>query len=452
LLSVNRAALGALVFDPLHGPARLAKLNALVWPPLLALLVADLAALKKRPQGCPVAVVEAAVLVEAGWHDAVCDETWLVLADAPVALKRLQARNPSLADAAAAARLAAAPPAKGRLPHVQGIVVNNAAWPGDASSSGAAAAAAGSGVGVGSGLDAALLPLLAAARARATDPAMRLANRPRDECPLAHRWRTLCARLAAAAPGRPARDDATPLSTGAARPDPLEGVGLPLPAWAAPWWRKLRDRYTHPGRRYHTLAHVRAVLATLDALQPEQPDLTALAAFFHDAVYDPTAPSGDNERASAALFREFAAAVGVGAEGLGAGTVASSSHRISGEGGTGLWAAGAAAAVAAWIERTASHLPPAGSDATATPTGDLAKFLDADLAVLGASGAAYARYALQVRLEYHAHGDAAFRSGRAQVLRGFLSAPSLYSTPDAQRALEPQARRNLAAEIQRLEA
>ena len=61
-------------------------------------------------------------------------------------------------------------------------------------------------------------------------------------------------------------------------------------------------------------------------------------------------------------------------------------------------------------------------------------------------------YMYQVRLEYHAHGDAAFRSGRAQVLRGFLSAPSLYSTPDAQRALEPQARRNLAAEIQRLEA
>jgi len=455
-VSINRAALGALVFDPVEGPARLAQLNAIVWPPLLELLIADLKALKARPQGCAVAVVEAAVLIEAGWHDTICDETWLVLADKPVALSRFLKRNPNLTESDAEARLAAAPSARGRIPHVQAIVVNNST-----SNSSSASSTTEPGpvdvkaVGLtGSNLrscDAILLPLLSAARARALDPTMFLAQRPKESNPLLHRWRTLCLQIAAGQTPGAIQSGASSLNKITAHSSEQVSESNPqvLPDWVATWWRRLRDRYTHPSRHYHALAHVGAVLAVLDALEPEQPVLTALAAFFHDAVYESTAPSGDNERASAALFREFAASVAADRSNENSGSSGSTSVSKSSD-NSGLLTAQAVEDIAAWIERTAAHLPPAGSN-TAT-SGDLAKFLDADLAVLGASEAAYNRYAQQVRLEYHCYGDKAFRVGRAKVLKHFLNAPSLYFTPEAKNALESKARVNLAAEIKQLES
>ena len=89
------------------------------------------------------------------------------------------------------------------------------------------------------------------------------------------------------------------------------------------------------------------------------------------------------------------------------------------------WALSAAdeEAVAAWIRRTATHHLKASSEeegsaamttatATSTPTpttsGDLALFLDIDLAILGARPPDYARYCERVRLEYHQYDDAAF--------------------------------------------
>lgn len=439
---INRAALGALVFDPVEGPARLAQLNAIVWPPLLDLLIADLEALKARPQGCAVAVVEAAVLIEAGWHDTLCDETWLVMADKPIAQTRLLARNPNLTQSDAEARIAAAPSARSRIPHAQALVINNTRSSSSSPSPtteavpSAVTAEVPTGSNHQSPLDATLLPLLSAARTRALDPSMCLAQRPSETNPLLHRWRTLCLQIAAGKAERNFQDNGSPMKTSHST----------LPDWAATWWRRLRDRYTQPSRHYHTLAHVSAVLAMLDALEPEQPVLTALAAFFHDAVYDSTAPSGDNERASAALFKEFAASV------VAASSRDNSSDTNDGEGSesTGLLTSQAVEDVSAWIERTAAHLPPVGSNTVTT--GDLAKFLDADLAVLGASEAAYDRYAQQVRLEYHCYGDKAFRVGRAKVLKHFLSAPSLYFTSEAKAALESQARINLAAEIKQLES
>src|SRR5687767_4640444 len=63
----------------------------------------------------------------------------------------------------------------------------------------------------------------------------------------------------------------------------------------------LLRRWSEPHRRYHTLEHLQAVLAVVD----EHADLAAdadavrLAAWYHDAVYEPFAT--DNEARSAAL-------------------------------------------------------------------------------------------------------------------------------------------------------
>ena len=93
--------------------------------------------------------------------------------------------------------------------------------------------------------------------------------------------------------------------------------------------------------------------------------------------------------------------------------------------------------------RTASHLDGPAS-------GDLAIFLDIDLAVLGRSPSTYAQYAEGIRHEYCHVGHAAFSKGRAEVLKGFAAHEHLYFTERARAELETQARANIASEIQQL--
>src|SRR5215469_3153714 len=61
----------------------------------------------------------------------------------------------------------------------------------------------------------------------------------------------------------------------------------------------LADAYSSPGRVYHTLDHIQAVLAWIDMLRTHATDLRALqlAAWFHDSIYDTHAT--DNEERSA---------------------------------------------------------------------------------------------------------------------------------------------------------
>jgi predicted metal-dependent HD superfamily phosphohydrolase len=61
----------------------------------------------------------------------------------------------------------------------------------------------------------------------------------------------------------------------------------------------LADAYASPGRVYHTLDHIQAMLAWIERLRSLASDLPAiqLAAWFHDSIYDPHA--ADNEERSA---------------------------------------------------------------------------------------------------------------------------------------------------------
>jgi predicted metal-dependent HD superfamily phosphohydrolase len=183
--------------------------------------------------------------------------------------------------------------------------------------------------------------------------------------------------------------------------------------------RDLVERWSEPHRHHHTLDHLEIVLATVDAHAGEAKDADAvrLAAWFHDAVYDPRRT--DNEDMSAALAARVLPGAGV------------PDDRV--------------AAVTRLVRLTATHDPsPVDRDGIL--------LCDADLAVLAGEPDEYAAYTAAVRAEYTHVPDEAYRTGRAAVLRRLAAFPSLYRLPALHERWEARARANLAAELKALEA
>lgn len=180
--------------------------------------------------------------------------------------------------------------------------------------------------------------------------------------------------------------------------------------------QRLLDRWREPHRHYHTVAHLGVVLDVVDrhAGLAERPDLVRLAAWCHDAVYDPRAAGDTNEQDSAALAERLLTDLGVPAP--------------------------AVAEVRRLVLLTAGHRVAPGD-----PDGAL--LCDADLAVLAGPPAAYDRYAAAVRQEYAHVPDPAFRSGRASVLTGLLALPALFRLPPLAGRWEAPARANLRREL-----
>ena len=173
-----------------------------------------------------------------------------------------------------------------------------------------------------------------------------------------------------------------------------DGAAHPDPA---PYAENLLRRWSEPQRHYHTVEHLTAVLDRVDLLEEyaDDPDVVRLAAWFHDAVYLPD--RSENEERSARLVR-----------------------------------------------LTVTH-DPADDDR------DGRVLCDADLAILAAPPQAYAAYAAAVREEYAFVPDAAFRAGRAAVLRQLLDLPRLFRTPYGEREWAARARENLREEWARLD-
>ena len=86
--SIDRRALGAKVFAD---GGDLKRLTDIVWPEIRRLAVEDIASAQARDPDA-VVVLEAAVLLEAGWQSAV-DETWVVVVDRETAVARAMARD-----------------------------------------------------------------------------------------------------------------------------------------------------------------------------------------------------------------------------------------------------------------------------------------------------------------------------------------------------------------------
>ncbi|GHA84479.1 hypothetical protein GCM10010330_43350 [Streptomyces tendae] len=212
--------------------------------------------------------------------------------------------------------------------------------------------------------------------------------------------------LAGAAAHGPAPD------TSAAVPDTRTAVPD-----SAPYADDLLARWQEPQRRYHTLAHLTAVLDHVDALaqHADDVDVVRLAAWFHDAVYRPD--RSENEERSARLAERALPEAGV--------------------------PAARTAEVARLVRLTVTHAPAADDR-------DGQVLCDADLAILASPPSAYAAYTAAVREEYHFVPNDAFREGRAAILRQLLDLPSLFHTPHGRREWEATARHNLTGELEML--
>jgi predicted metal-dependent HD superfamily phosphohydrolase len=177
-------------------------------------------------------------------------------------------------------------------------------------------------------------------------------------------------------------------------------------------WAAVVAAWGQPHRRYHDLHHLAAVLGLVGELAgaADDPAAVALAAWYHDVVYDPR--RGDNEQRSAERARA---------------------------GLTGLVPPARLEEVERLVLLTAGH------DA-APDDADGAVLCDADLAVLAGPPESYAGYASAVREEYGHLSDEVFTAGRIAVLESLLALPALYRLP-ATAAWEPRARANLTAEL-----
>ncbi|NUU22189.1 MAG: HD domain-containing protein [Streptomycetaceae bacterium] len=180
----------------------------------------------------------------------------------------------------------------------------------------------------------------------------------------------------------------------------------------------LIGRYAQPHRRYHATGHLLAVLDLVEELahDADDPDAVRLAAWFHDAVYDPA--RADNEERSARLAERALTGAGV-------------DPRLVAE-------------TARLVRGTAEHAPTAGDR-------NAAVLCDADLAILATERDTYDAYTAAVRQEYAFVPDEAFRAARAHVLRELLALPRLFHTTLGYARYEENARRNLRTELEHLE-
>ena len=373
---IDRPALGALVFaDDSSGPRMRRQLEGIVWP-YVSQLIRDRQQQSKL-RGVRVLVMEAALLLEAGW-DRLVDEVWCVCVSPRTQVERVMDRN-GLAEDEARARVAAQMSTHERI--ARSHVVLCSQWEKESTAAQAKLA-------------------LAQVLERRADPSC--VNPKSDSPPLLERWSQLVRSIA------------------------VDGDEREVDALTRTWWRRLYDLYSQPHRYYHTLDHLQNLFACqsrllqLNALQC--PDSFSLAAFFHNANYNPA--GRDNAERSEKLFHDFCADLNHTAL-----TVPLDLTRVS-----------------ETILQTSDH----SDNTTLDVMSDTAAFLDSMLGVMGAAPQQYARYCEGLRLE-HAHLDEEkYREDRGERLRQFAG-KAVFNTPHFQH-LEDCARCNIEAEIARHQA
>jgi phosphopantetheine adenylyltransferase/dephospho-CoA kinase len=116
--TIDRKVLGSRVFGK---PEELKRLTDIVWPGIRKLASQALA--EYEAAGNSVAVLEAAVLFEAGWEDLV-DEVWVVVVEPELAVERLGARN-GLDPEAARARINSQLSNAERMARADVVIENN---------------------------------------------------------------------------------------------------------------------------------------------------------------------------------------------------------------------------------------------------------------------------------------------------------------------------------------
>lgn len=176
-------------------------------------------------------------------------------------------------------------------------------------------------------------------------------------------------------------------------------------------WGEILTSYSDQRRGYHTLAHLQHFSQQLDLCKHNLSDYPTvyLAMIYHDIVY--FMMDGTNEAKSALVAVDHLSGLNY------------PSHLIGN--------------CVEMILATKAHAE--NRDTT------INYFIDADMSILGADNASYARYATGIRKEY---GDSIyFDAGRAQVLRSFLAMEKIFKTDLFYEKYEKQARLNIQREI-----
>lgn len=196
----------------------------------------------------------------------------------------------------------------------------------------------------------------------------------------------------------------------------LTNTPLPIPEGLI---RSLTAAYADPPRAYHSFAHVQEVLRHFHTVPDWQhPREVYLAALFHDAVYVPG--KSDNEARSADLALK-AVETFLPAESL-------DTQRIR-----------------TLIELTAKHgkLDPAGLDE------DTKRFLDCDMAIIGAPADQFDAYNFAIAQEYGAVPRVIFRFNRNRFLKRLLESPRIFLSDLFHARFDAPARANLKRTLSR---
>jgi predicted metal-dependent HD superfamily phosphohydrolase len=171
-----------------------------------------------------------------------------------------------------------------------------------------------------------------------------------------------------------------------------------------------RLHYAQPHRGYHDVGHLDELIALARQHTPDLDEPEQLALLFHDAVYVPGAPRGDNERLSGLLMRATVRTLGLRDLELDR---------------------------AARIIDATTHAAP--------PPAEAARVCDLDLWRLAAPWEAFQRHALGIRREYlHLFADeAGFWTARNAFYETMLAKPRLFATDYFFDRFEEAARANM---------
>jgi predicted metal-dependent HD superfamily phosphohydrolase len=186
---------------------------------------------------------------------------------------------------------------------------------------------------------------------------------------------------------------------------------------------ELLARWAEPHRRYHSTRHLVEMfwafedLTDASELGDADAALGRIAAWLHDAVYDPSAVVGANESASAELAEQLLPRVRLDSESV--------------------------TTVVELVRMTADH-------AVRRDSALHRAFHDADLWILASPEERFDEYCAQVREEYAAVPDEMFRAARADILRDLAGGEGIYLTPYGRQHWDGPARLNLDRELGRL--
>lgn len=189
------------------------------------------------------------------------------------------------------------------------------------------------------------------------------------------------------------------------------------------WSNHLIFCYQEPWRYYHNPMHIEYMFNAYDYFYNEVPAIyESIAILYHDAVYKPESSTNEKDSISLMwgdynqifnyLFRSKIAEEDVEKAEL---CIEASGHH----------------------NKTGFNFEPY-----------VDRFLDCDLAILGADSELYQSYADNVRKEYKMYSDQEYYAGRIKFLETMLKRSNIFLTREAFNDRELQSRDNLKTELQ----